>query len=279
MREGWTWTPPSWLPMLAKRVIPCLDIKGGRVVKGVQFLGLRDAGNPIDLTRHYYEQGADEIVFLDISATTEERGTLLDVVRRTARESFIPLTVGGGVRDVDGIRAVLRAGADKVALNTAAVRRPEVLDEGAAAFGSQCLTLSIDARRQGQGWEVCVGGGTIPAGIDAVEWAIEGTRRGAGEILLTSMDADGTRAGYDLVLLRAVSDAVDVPVIASGGAGSAQDLVAAIQEGHADAVLAASLFHYGIVTVAEIKRALEAAGIPVRPIAEMEAVKPGKGME
>lgn len=265
--------------MLAKRVIPCLDIKGGRVVKGVQFLGLRDAGSPIDLTRHYYEQGADEIVFLDISATTEERGTLLDVVRRTARESFIPLTVGGGVRDVEGIRAVLRAGADKVALNTAAVRRPAVLDEGAAAFGSQCLTLSIDARQQAQGWEVYVGGGTMLTGIDAVAWAIEGTLRGAGEILLTSMDADGTRAGYDLALLRAVADAVDVPVIASGGAGSARDLVAAIQEGHADAVLAASLFHYGVVTVAEIKRALEAAGILVRPIAEMGAGTPVEGGE
>lgn len=254
--------------MLAKRVIPCLDIKDGRVVKGVNFVGLRDAGNPIALTRHYYEQGADEIVFLDISAASQERGTLLDVVRRTAREAFIPLTVGGGVRDVDEIRAVLRAGADKVALNTAAVRRPTVLDEGAAAFGSQCLTLSIDARRRADGWEVYVGGGRISTGLDAVAWAIEGERRGVGEILLTSMDADGTRAGYDLGLLQAVVDAVSVPVIASGGAGSAADLVAAIREGRADAVLAASLFHYGIVTVAEIKRALEAASIPVRPVGE-----------
>lgn len=255
--------------MLAKRVIPCLDIKGGRVVKGVRFLGLRDAGNPVELTRHYYEQGADEIVFLDISASTEERGTLLDIVRLTARESFIPLTVGGGVRDVEEIRAVLRAGADKVALNTAAVRRPAVLDEGSTAFGSQCLTLSIDARKQGQGWEVYVGGGTVPTGLDAIRWAIEGEGRGAGEILLTSMDADGTRAGYDLALLRAISEAVNIPVIASGGAGAVNDFVAAVQEGHADAVLAASLFHYGLLTVAEVKARMTEAGIPVRPIAEV----------
>ncbi len=265
--------------MLAKRVIPCLDIKGGRVVKGVRFLGLRDAGNPVELTRHYYESGADEIVYLDISASAEERGTLLDIVRLTARESFIPLTVGGGVRDVDEIRAVLRAGADKVALNTAAVRRPAVLDEGAAAFGSQCLTLSIDAGRREQGWEVCVGGGKMPTGIDAVEWAIEGEQRGAGEILLTSIDADGTRTGYDIDLLHAVTGAVAIPVIASGGAGSIRDFVAAVHDGHADAVLAASLFHYGLVTVAEVKEQMAAAGIPVRPIAEATDMQPVVGRQ
>jgi cyclase len=252
--------------MLAKRVIPCLDMTGGRVVKGVRFAALRDAGDPVELAAHYYAHGADEICFLDIGASPEGRGTMLEVVRRTAQQIFIPLTVGGGIRTVDDVRATLLAGADKVSVNTAAVHTPAFIDEAALAFGSQCIVLAIDARRREQGWEVCVNGGRLPVGRDAVEWAIEGARRGAGEILLTSMDADGTQRGYDLALLRAVSDAVPVPVIASGGAGSVADFVAAIVEGHADAVLAASLFHYSRLTIEEVKHALAAHGLPVRAV-------------
>jgi len=257
--------------VLAKRVIACLDVQNGRVVKGVHFEGLRDAGNPVELTRRYYRQGADEITFLDISATPEGGKTLLDAVRSAAQEAFVPLSVGGGLRDVEDIRAVLRAGADKVSLNTAAVRRPARLDETAGAFGSQCITLSIDAERRAQGWEVCISGGRIPTGIDAVEWAREGERRGVGEILLTSMDADGTRLGYDLALLCAVADSVNVPVVASGGAGSSRDMVAAVLDGHADAVLVASLLHYGHLNIRDIKHEFASHGIPVRPVEEVSA--------
>jgi imidazole glycerol-phosphate synthase subunit HisF len=254
--------------VLAKRVIPCLDVTAGRVVKGVQFLSLRDAGDPVTLARYYYEQGADEIVFLDIGAAPEERRTLLDVVERTARQTFVPLTVGGGVRSVADVRSALNAGADKVSLNTAAVRRPELIDEASNAFGSQCIVLAIDARRDVNGWDVCVNGGRLSTGRDALEWSMECARRGAGEILLTSMDADGTQKGYDLELLRTVSDAVPIPVIASGGAGNLGDFVSAVTEGKADAVLAASLFHYGQLTVAQVKEAMAAEGIAVRSESE-----------
>lgn len=250
--------------MLAKRVIPCLDVTAGRVVKGVQFLSLRDAGDPVELARHYYEQGADEIVFLDIGAAPEERRTLLDVVERTARQAFVPLTVGGGIRTVEDVRSALNAGADKVALNTAAVRNPDLIDEAAASFGSQCIVLAIDARREEQSWTVCINGGRLSAERDAIGWATEGAKRGTGEILLTSMDADGTQEGYDVKLLRTVSEAVPVPVVASGGAGTVDHFVSAVTQGKADAVLAASLFHYGQLTVSEVKDAMAARGIPVR---------------
>lgn len=254
--------------MLTKRVIPCLDVTDGRVVKGVRFQDLRPAGNPVDLAAAYDREGADELVFLDVGASPEGRRTLLEVVTATARRTFIPLTVGGGIRTLEDVRAALRAGADKVSINTAAVRRPQLIDETAGAFGSQCIVLAVDARRSGQSWEVCITGGRTRARRDAIEWAVEGTGRGAGEILLTSMDADGTRQGYDLGLLRAVSDSVHVPVIASGGAGHTEDFVKAVQEGHADAVLAASLFHYRQLSIADVKRGLAAAGIAVRLEAE-----------
>ena len=251
--------------MLAKRVIPCLDVTAGRVVKGVKFQDLRDAGDPAELAEYYYRQGADEIVFLDIGAAPEERDTLLDVVERTAKQTFVPLTVGGGIRSVEDVRAVLNAGADKVSFNTAAVRNPQLLGSAANAFGSQCIVLAIDARRQpGRGWEVCVNGGRMPVDREAVAWAIEGAQRGAGEILLTSMDADGTQHGYDIDLLRGVVDAVTIPVIASGGAGTESDFVAAVKDGRADAVLAASLFHYGQMTIGQVKAAMAAQGIAVR---------------
>ncbi|HEV3312621.1 MAG TPA: imidazole glycerol phosphate synthase subunit HisF [Chloroflexota bacterium] len=250
--------------MLAKRVIPCLDVTAGRVVKGVKFQSLRDAGDPVELAGYYYEQGADEIVFLDIGAAPEERRTLLDVVARTAAKTFVPLTVGGGIRSLDDVRSTLNAGADKVSLNTAAVRDPDLITAASEAFGSQCIVLAIDARRRDEGWEVCVNGGRVLTGRDALEWAVESARRGAGEILLTSMDADGTQKGYDLELLRTVSDAVPIPLIASGGAGSEQDFIAAIEEGHADAVLAASLFHYDQLTIDHVKQSMAAHGIPVR---------------
>jgi len=252
--------------MLAKRVIPCLDVNQGRVVKGVHFQELRDAGDPVELAYHYYRQGADEIVFLDIGAAPEERGTILDVVRRTANQSFIPLTVGGGVRSVEDVRAALDAGADKVSLNTAAVRDPDLIDAASAAFGSQCIVIAIDAVRSGtEGWQVRVNGGRDPTGRDAITWAVEAAGRGAGEILLTSMDGDGTLGGYDLELLRATADAVPVPVIASGGAGKASDFCDAVLQGGADAVLAASLFHYGTMSVGEVKTEMALRGIPVRP--------------
>ncbi len=247
------------------RVVPCLDVQAGRVVKGVNFVGLRDAGDPAELAARYDAEGADEIIFLDITASSDGRDTLLDAVRRTAEEVFIPLTVGGGVRSVDDARILLRAGADKVSVNTAAVARPALVAEVSAEFGAQCTVVAIDARRVPAGWEVFTHGGRTPTGLDAVAWARQVTSLGAGEILLTSMDRDGTRDGFDLELTRAVSDAVSVPVVASGGVGMLQHLVDGVVLGGADAVLAASIFHFGERTVAEAKQALSAAGLTVRP--------------
>lgn len=251
--------------MHLKRVIPCLDVKEGRVVKGVNFVGLRDAGDPVELAARYDAEGADEVVFLDITATSDARDTVVDLARRAADELFIPFTIGGGIRSVEDAQAVLDAGADKVSVNSAAVKDPELIDRLAEVFGAQCVVLAIDARRRedGEGWEVYVAGGRTPTGRDAVAWAVEGVGRGAGEILLTSMDRDGTKDGYDLDLVRAVSDAVPVPVIASGGVGTVEHLVDGLQAG-ADAVLAASIFHFGQHTVHEAKDALAAAGIPAR---------------
>ena len=250
--------------MLRKRVIPCLDVADGRVVKGVNFVDLVDEGDPVELAARYAAEGADELVFLDITASPERRGTLLDVVRRTASEVFIPLTVGGGVRSVADMRAVLRAGADKVSVNTAAVLHPEMIDECASEFGAQCVVLAIDARREGDAWEVVINGGRTPTGRDALAWAREATTRGAGEILLTSMDRDGTQDGFDVELLSTMAQAVDVPLIASGGAGDAGHCVAAVTRGRADAVLAASIFHRRQTSIAEVKGALALAGVPVR---------------
>jgi imidazole glycerol-phosphate synthase subunit HisF len=247
------------------RVIPCLDVDVGRVVKGVKFVGLRDAGDPAELAARYDAEGADEVVFLDITASSDGRSTMVDVVSRTADRVFIPLTVGGGVRAVDDARALLRAGADKVGVNSAAVARPDLIHELATEFGAQCVVVAIDARRSPGGWEVYTHGGRKPTGLDAVSWAEEAARLGAGEILLTSMDRDGTRDGFDIELTRSVVDTVGVPVIASGGVGDLQDLVEGATEGGADAVLAASIFHFGEYTVAEAKAALAAAGVPVRP--------------
>jgi imidazole glycerol-phosphate synthase subunit HisF len=250
--------------MLAKRIIPCLDIKDGRVVKGINFVNLRDAGDPVEQARLYNEQGADELVFLDISATHEGRKTTLDLVGRVADTVFMPLTVGGGIRTAEEMHALLLAGADKVSVNSAAVRRPELLSEGAARFGAQCVVLAIDARRVGTGWEVYVNGGRVPTGIDALEWAVRGVELGAGEILLTSMDADGTLAGFDLALTRAIAEAVSVPVIASGGAGTVSHFAEVLTQGKADAALAASLFHDGKLSVAKLKQELQKQFIPVR---------------
>jgi imidazole glycerol-phosphate synthase subunit HisF len=250
--------------VLAVRVIPCLDVDDGRVVKGVNFASLRDAGDPVELAAAYDRDGADELVFLDITASSQRRDTILEVVRRTAEQVFIPLTVGGGVRSVADVDRLLRAGADKVALNTAAIARPELLTEAAARFGSQCVMVSVDARRSpGGGFEVTTHGGRQGTGLDAVRWAQRATELGAGEILLNSMDADGTGNGFDLPLIRAVRAAVHVPVIASGGAGRRADFAPAVEAG-ADAVLAASLFHFGRLRIAEVKDALRAAGHPVR---------------
>lgn len=256
--------------MLAKRIIPCLDVTDGRVVKGVNFVDLRDAGDPVDCAVAYNEQEADEIVFLDITASSDGRETMEDVVSRTAERCFVPLTVGGGIREVDDMKRMLLAGADKVGVNTAAIKRPEVVDEGANTFGSQCIVVAIDAKRQGENkWGVYTHGGRNPVeGLDAIEWAKEVYDRGAGEILLTSMDADGTKDGYDIELTRAVSDAVGIPVIASGGAGTLDHMVDVLRDGHADAVLAASIFHFGEFTVPETKKYLEDRGIPVRPSVE-----------
>ncbi|GAB4245361.1 MAG: imidazole glycerol phosphate synthase subunit HisF [Candidatus Methylacidiphilales bacterium] len=252
--------------MLAKRIIPCLDVDGGRVVKGIRFVEIRDAGDPVECAKAYDTQGADELVFLDITASHEGRATMVSVVERTASEIFMPLTVGGGIRTVEDIRTMLRAGADKVSVNSAAVARPSLVAEGAEAFGSQCMVVAIDARRCGAGrWEVVTHGGRKPTGRDAVEWAREVERLGAGELLVTSMDADGTKAGYDLELTRAISEAVTVPVIASGGAGTPQHFADAFIEAGADAALAASLFHFGELTIPEVKRFLMIQGIPVRP--------------
>ncbi|RIJ30353.1 imidazole glycerol phosphate synthase subunit HisF [Henriciella mobilis] len=251
--------------MLKTRIIPCLDVKDGRTVKGINFVDLRDAGDPVALAKAYDAQGADELCFLDITASHEGRGTMLDVVRRTAEQCFMPLTVGGGVRSAADLVQLLRSGADKVAINSAAVANPAVITECAAKGGSQAVVVAIDARKSGDTWEIFTHGGRQPTGIDAVEFAAEAERRGAGEILLTSMDKDGTKSGYDIPLLKAITETVSIPVVASGGAGSAQDLAPAVLEGGANAVLAASIFHFGEVTLAEARQALADAGAPVRP--------------
>ena len=254
---------------LAKRIIPCLDVDNGRVVKGVQFVDIRDAGDPVEVARRYDEQGADEITFLDITASSDDRETMVHVVEEVAGQVFIPLTVGGGIRTVEDIRRMLNAGADKVGINTAAVFNPEFVREAAEKFGSQCIVVAIDAKKvstegEPSKWEIFTHGGRKPTGIDAVEWAVKMVEYGAGEILLTSMDRDGTKVGFDLELTRAVSDAVKVPVIASGGVGELDHLVAGVKEGHADAVLAASIFHFGEFTIEEAKRKMAAAGIEMR---------------
>jgi len=252
--------------MLAKRIIPCLDVKDGRVVKGVNFVDLRDAGDPVEAAARYDEAGADEIAFLDITATHEERRTILGVVERTAAVAFCPVTVGGGVRRPEDVRDLLSAGADKVSVNSAIVAEPSFMDRAAGRFGSQCMVAAIDAKRGADGrWEVYTHGGRRPTGVDALEWAVEVVRRGAGEILLTSMDRDGTRKGYDIPLTRAVAEAVTVPVVASGGAGNLAHLAEALTDGKADAALAASIFHYGEHSIAEARRFLAERGVPVRP--------------
>jgi cyclase len=251
--------------MYTKRIIPCLDVKDGRVVKGTNFVGLRDAGDPVELASVYDHEIADELVFLDITASAEERDTMVDVVKRTAARVFIPFTVGGGIRTQEDIRKMLKAGADKVSLNTAAVKNPNLLAEGAKRFGRQCVVLAVDARQAGPGkWEVYINGGRTPTGIDVLEWVKQGTALGAGEILLTSMDRDGTKDGYDIPLTRAVSEAVDVPVIASGGAGELAHFYEVLVDGKADAVLAASVFHYGQFTVRQVKEYLRSRGVEVR---------------
>jgi cyclase len=252
--------------VLLKRVIPCLDVDKGRVVKGTNFVNIRDAGDPVELAIRYQDEGADEIVFLDITASHEKRETIVELARRTADDVFIPFTIGGGVRSVEDAQAVLDAGSDKVSVNSAAVQRPDLIGELAEVFGAQCVVLAVDARarEEDEGWEVFVNGGRTPTGLDAIEWIRRGVELGAGEILLTSMDRDGTEDGYELALTRAASDAVDVPVIASGGAGNLDHLVDAVEQGGADAVLCASIFHYGQHTVREAKERMRSAGIPVR---------------
>lgn len=253
--------------MLTRRLVVCLDVQGDRVVKGTQFVALRDVGDPVALAARYEAEGADEVVFLDIGASADSRDTLLDVARRTAERLFIPLTIGGGVRTVDDMARALRAGADKVSVNSAAVATPSLLTDAAARFGAQCVVASIDARRDGDGWRVYVKGGREATGLDAVAWARECARLGAGEILLTSIDRDGARTGYDLALTRAVADAVDVPVVASGGAGEARHVVEAISDGGADAALVAGILHDGTTTVRRLKAAMAAAALPVRAVA------------
>ena len=251
--------------MLAKRIIPCLDVTGGRVVKGTNFVDLRDAGDPVEIARRYDEQGADELTFLDITATSDERDLILKVIEDVAAQVFIPLTVGGGVRKAEDVRRLLNAGADKVSINSAGVNNPDLIAETSSIYGSQAIVVAIDAKRRGDGtWEVYTRGGRTPTGIDAVEWAKKVEKLGAGENLLTSMDGDGTKAGFDLELTRAVSDSVSIPVIASGGVGNLQHLVDGIVVGHADAVLAASIFHFGEYTIEEAKRYMQDRGIPVR---------------
>ncbi len=255
--------------MLTKRIIPCLDVAKGRVVKGINFLNLRDAGDPVELASYYNTEGADEVVFLDITASYENRATMLDVVRRTAEQVFIPVTVGGGIRTVEDIRATLGAGADKTSLNTAAVQNPDLLRAGAEQFGAQCIVLAIDARSNAampSGYEVFVHGGRTPTGIDVLEWAQRGVELGAGEILLTSMDRDGTKQGYDLTLNTKVAAAVSVPVIASGGVGTLEDLYDGLTVGNADAVLAASIFHFGEFRICDVKQYLHSKGVAVRPV-------------
>ena len=251
--------------MLAKRIIPCLDVRDGRVVKGVNFVNIRDAGDPVELAAYYSDQGADEIVFLDITATSDDRKTVADVVERTASRVFVPLTVGGGIRTLEDFQILLRAGADKISVNSAAVKDPTLISRAAERFGSQCVVLAIDARRRPEGsYEVVVAGGRTPTGLDAVEWARRGEVLGAGEILLTSMDRDGTKEGFDLALTRAVARAVPIPVIASGGVGTLEHFAEGIIEGEADAVLAASVFHFGTFSIREVKEYMAAQGIPVR---------------
>jgi cyclase len=254
--------------MLAKRILPCLDVNKGRVVKGVNFVNLQDAGDPVELARLYNQAGADELVFLDITATHEDRDTIIDVVYRTAEQVFIPLTVGGGIQSLENIKNLLRAGADKVSINSAAVREPELLDRASDRFGKQCIVVAIDARRRkdvhNPGWEVYVRGGRENTGIDALLWAKEVEKRGAGELLVTSMDADGTQAGYDLALTKAIAERVEIPVIASGGAGNCQHIYEALTEGQAEAALLASLLHYGQLTIAEVKNYLQNQQVPVR---------------
>lgn len=254
--------------MLAKRILPCLDVKAGRVVKGVNFINLRDAGDPVELAQAYNQAGADELVFLDITATHEQRDIIIDVVYRTAEQVFIPLTVGGGIQSLEIIKRLLRAGADKVSINSAAVREPEFINRASDRFGNQCIVVAIDARRrpdeQNPGWDIYVRGGRENTGLDAIAWAQEVERRGAGELLVTSMDADGTQNGYDLELTRSIADAVQIPVIASGGAGNCQHISDALTEGDADAALLASLLHYGQLTVGEIKAHLVEQNLPVR---------------
>jgi len=250
--------------MYAKRIIPCLDVKNGRVVKGVSFVNLIDAGDPVECAKQYNQQGADELVFLDITASSDNRGTVIDMVEKVASSIFIPFTVGGGVRTVDDFQAILRAGADKVSVNSSAIKRPDLINEAAYKFGSQCVVVAIDAKRKGDSWEVYINGGRVPMGMDAVEWAVECEKRGAGEILLTSMDEDGQKKGYDLALTKAVSEKVNIPVIASGGAGKLEHFYDALTVGKADAVLAASLFHFGEIPVPELKKYLDEKGISVR---------------
>ena len=251
--------------MLAKRIIPCLDVRDGRVVKGVNFVNIRDAGDPVELATYYSRQGADEIVFLDITATSDERRTVADVVERTAAQVFVPLTVGGGIRTLEDFQELLRAGADKISVNSAAVKDPTLISRAAERFGSQCVVLAIDARRREDGsYEVVVAGGRTPTGLDAVQWAKEGERLGAGEILLTSMDADGTKAGFDLEMTKAITEAVSIPVIASGGCGSLEHFADVFEMARCDAALAASLFHFGELTVPQVKEYLAGRKIPVR---------------
>jgi cyclase len=252
--------------MLAKRIIPCLDVTDGRVVKGTNFIDLRDAGDPVELAAFYDREGADELVFLDITASSDGRATMLEVVRRTAEEAFIPFTVGGGIRTIEDIRVMLAAGADKVSVNTAAVQNPDLISDGAAKFGSQCIVLAIDAKRKQQPgqWEVYIHGGRTPTGIDALEWINRAEKLGAGEILLTSMDGDGTRDGYDIELTRAVAEMVNIPVIASGGVGNLEHIREGLVEGKADAALAASIFHFGEYSIAEAKQYLREKGVVVR---------------
>lgn len=252
--------------MLSKRIIPCLDVKNGRVVKGINFVGLKDVGDPVECAKAYNEQGADEIVFLDITATHEARGTIIDVVRNTAKEVFVPLTVGGGIRTIEDFRDILRAGADKISVNSAAVKNPELIKEAADIFGSQCVVVAIDAKRFDDGFHVVVNGGRIDTGLDAIEWAKKAQELGAGEILLTSMDTDGTKNGFDIELLNAICDVVTIPVIASGGCGTLNHFSEVFQKSGADAALAASLFHYKELTVGEVKKHLKENGIPVRMI-------------
>ncbi len=252
--------------MLSKRIIPCLDVKGGRVVKGINFVNLIDAGDPVKIAKAYSDAGADEVVFLDITASSDERNIILDVVERTASEVFIPLTVGGGIRSIDDIRNILNAGADKISMNSSAIKDPTLINKGAERFGSQCIVVAIDAKRKldEEGFEVYIHGGRVPTGLDAIEWAKLAEKRGAGEILLTSMDADGTKMGYDLEVTRLVSEAVSIPVIASGGAGSKAHFLEAFKEGKADAALAASLFHFKELDIIELKKYLRAQNVPVR---------------